>query len=97
MSTGAWNDPKHRPGVVEYEIPLERRPQVMSCPCSGALAARSPCLSSYLRFAVLFSVFTRGCCRSTRPREVQSVHPVTDYEMPLNQGPTSCPQCGALL
>ena len=96
--TGYRNDPKHRLVVVEYEISLERRPQVMSCPCSSVLAACSPSFSSYFGvFRLLFSVLTQGCSRSRSPREDQSVHPVTEYEMPPHPRPTPCPVCGALL
>ena len=53
-STGPRSDPECRLVMVEYEMPLEARPHVMSCRCSSALAPR-------FRFSSYYGVFRLLC------------------------------------
>ena len=77
--------------VVEYKMHRERRPQVMSCPCSGALAARSPCYSSYFGvFRRLFSMLTQGMLAIYRARsDPKHRLIVVGTKCPVNAGPRS--------
>ena len=67
--------------------PREWGGQVMSSPYSNALAARSLIFFLFWLPRLLVSVFTQGCCWSSRQ--------ITKY--PRNPGPTPCPACAALL
>ena len=54
--------------LVGYETPFERRPQVMSFPCSAVLASQSPFFFPILVLLLLFSVITQGYSRYKSPK-----------------------------